>query len=96
MQHQLSLQPETKVRISPRVYARKFGDEMVLLDFGVGEYFGLDPVGADVWAGLEAGDALSRIADIIVERYDVTREIALADLLTLVGDMQDKGLLETI
>jgi len=76
------------------VYARAFGDEIVLLDFGVGEYFGLDPIGAEIWRRLEAGETLARIADSLVERYEVTREVALGDIVALVDEMRDKGLLE--
>ena len=87
---------DSTVRISPRVYARAFGEEMVLLDFGLGEYFGLDPVGADVWRGLEAGEPVSQIVDGIVARYDVTREAALADVLSLLAELRDSSLIETI
>lgn len=89
-----ALTPDTKVRPSPRVYARPFGEEMVLLDFGVGEYFGLDEIGAEVWRRLEAGVALNEIAAVLVERYDVTREVALADILTLVDEMRRRALIE--
>ncbi|MBN9166036.1 MAG: PqqD family protein [Myxococcales bacterium] len=85
---------DMSVRVSPRVYARAFGDEIVLLDFGVGEYFGLDPIGAEIWRRLEAGETLARIADSLVERYEVTREVALGDIVALVDEMRDKGLLE--
>jgi hypothetical protein len=91
-----SLSAETKVRISPRVYAREFGEEIVLLDFGLGEYFGLDAVGAEVWRRLEAGDPLNVIAEKIVERYDVTRDVALSDILELIGEMRDRALVEVI
>ncbi|HVH44486.1 MAG TPA: PqqD family protein [Labilithrix sp.] len=90
-----SLSAETKVRLSPRVYAREFGEEMVLLDFGLGEYFGLDSIGAEVWRQLEAGEALNVIADRIVERYEVTRDVALKDILELVEEMRERALVET-
>jgi len=83
-----------KVRISPRVYARAFGDEMVLLDFAVGEYFALDPIGAEVWRRLEAGDVLLQIADALVQRYEVSRDDALRDVVALVGEMREHGLVE--
>lgn len=89
------LTSDAKVRPSARVYAREFGDEMVLLDFGLGEYFGLDPIGAEVWRRLEAGDALNDIASRIVERYDVERDVALRDILELVGEMRARALVET-
>ena len=39
-----SLDERTHVTISPSVYARSFGEEVVLLEFGKGEYFGLDAI----------------------------------------------------
>ncbi|MBX3214978.1 MAG: PqqD family protein [Labilithrix sp.] len=84
----------TQLRVSPRVYARAFGDEIVLLDFRAGEYFGLDTVAADVWRLLEAGETLEQVTSAIVERYDVTRETALEDIARLVDDMRGNGLIE--
>ena len=89
-----AIEPTTKVKVSPRVYARAFGDEMVLLDFGLGEYFGLDPIGAEVWRRLEAGDVLLQIADALVEQYEVSRDDAVRDVVVLVSEMRDHGLVE--
>jgi hypothetical protein len=92
----IALTSQTKVRVSPRVYAREFGGEIVLLDFGVGEYFGLDEVGAEVWRRLEGGEALPDIADRIVERFDVSRDVALGDVIALVTEMCTRSLVETV
>src|SRR5262245_26156573 len=77
----LPISPATRVRISPRVYARAFGEELVLLDFAAGEYFGLDAVGADVWRGLEAGQAIAEVARAIAARYDVASDQAERDIV---------------
>jgi hypothetical protein len=90
-----SITADTKVRVSPRVYAREFGEEMVLLDFGLGEYFGLDPVGAEIWRGLETGLPLGAIAERIVLSYDVTADAALQDVVHLVAELRESALLET-
>ncbi|MBX3264005.1 MAG: PqqD family protein [Labilithrix sp.] len=92
----LAAGPETKLRVSPRVYARAFGDEIVLLDFREGEYFGLDAIGAEIWRRIEAEATLGQVADGIVERYDVTRETALRDIALLVDAMRQKGLVEAV
>ncbi|AKV00804.1 hypothetical protein AKJ09_07467 [Labilithrix luteola] len=84
---------ERRFRISPSVYARGFGAELVLLDFGRGEYFGLDEVGAEVWRGLEAGDSLSRIVETIVSRYEVSADVALSDIHDLVAHLHDASLI---
>jgi hypothetical protein len=86
--------PSTRVRISPRVYARAFGDELVLLDFAAGEYFGLDAVGADVWRGLEAGQAIADVASAIAARYEVASDQAERDIVQLVGELAASGLIE--
>ena len=87
-----AIQADTRVRVAPNVYARAFGDELVLLEFGRGEYFGLDVVGAAIWRGLEQGETLAEIADGIVRRWEVTKEDALRDVEALVSHMQREAL----
>ena len=87
-----SLDASTRLKPPPSVYARAFGPELVLLDFGRGEYYGLDEVGALVWNRIEAGDPLGVIAQLIADRYDVTRETALRDIVTLATELRDSGL----
>jgi Coenzyme PQQ synthesis protein D (PqqD) len=82
----------TRVTVAPSVYVRAFGDELVLLDFSRGEYFGLDETGAFVWRELESGRSLGEIADALVERYDVARDAAYSDIVALVTHMQSQAL----
>lgn len=89
-----ALGPHTRVRASSSVYARPFGEEIVLLDFGRGEYFALDEVGAVAWRGLESGEALATIAHRISGIYDVSESDALADLVGLVEEMRARSLVE--
>ncbi len=83
-----------KVTVSPKVYARAFGEEIVLLDFAVGEYYGLDPIGARVWRSLEAGDDLRAVAEGIAADYDVSAEVALADVLQLIAELGSSALVD--
>lgn len=89
----LSINSDTRVQILPSVYVRSFGDELVLLDFSRGEYFGLDEAGAAIWRGLEAGARLGEIADKLVERYEVTRDVAYEDIVALVTHMHGQSLI---
>jgi hypothetical protein len=88
-----SVNAESRAQISPSVYARSFGDELVLLDFSRGEYFGLDEPGATVWRAIEAGARLGEIADTLVERYEVTRDVAYDDIVALVTHMHAQSLI---
>jgi hypothetical protein len=88
-----TLDERSRVTVSPSVHARPFGEELVILEFGLGEYFGLDPIGTAVWRRLAAGDDLGAVADHLVSEFEVDREQALRDVMTLVGELRDKGLL---
>ena len=87
-----TLGPETHVRVGGSVYARPFGEDVVLLEFGRGEYFALDPIGADVWRALETGVSLGSIAEQIARAYDVSEAQALTDILALVHAMHARAL----
>lgn len=89
-----SFDEHSRVTVSPNVYARAFGEEVVLLDFGKGEYFGLDAVGADIWRRLEAGDDLGTIANHICADYEVSRDAALRDIVDLVVQLRNHALLD--
>jgi hypothetical protein len=89
-----AIDARSRVRPAAKVYARPFGDEIVLLDFSAGEYFGLDGVGAAIWRGLEGGSSLAEIADGLVRRYEVTLDRAVPDVLALVGELASHGLVE--
>lgn len=90
------IQRNTRVYISPNVYARKFGTELILLDFSRGEYFGLDDVGAEIWRHFERGDSLGTTADALAETFDVTREQAFCDVRALATSMQANSLVNLV
>lgn len=79
---------------SPHVYARPFGDEMVLLNFDRGEYYGLNAVGATVWRFLGEKKDISQIVRAVVEEYDVSEAEASRDIQDLVGKLLAEGLVQ--
>lgn len=87
------LDERTRVTVSTSVYVRSFGDEVVLLEFGNGEYFGLDAIGAEIWRRLEAGDDLGAVADHLAAHYEVSRAVAFNDVAELVGRLRSHALI---
>jgi Coenzyme PQQ synthesis protein D (PqqD) len=81
------------VRSADAVHARLFDEELVILDLAKGEYFSLDPIGAKLWSGLQAGRSFEEIAQDVVDEYEVTLERALSDLVALGEDLVARGLL---
>jgi hypothetical protein len=92
----MTIDETSRVRCARHVFAREFDEELVLLDLTGGEYYGLDRLGARVWNGLVAGRTITEIAREIAGDYDVTLEALLADLVALVRDLAEKGLVEVV
>jgi len=88
------IDPKSRVTVSSSVYLREFGEELVLLDFGKGEYYALDAIGAAILRKLEAGADVADVAAYLVREYDVASDVALADVAALVDEMKGQGLIE--
>ena len=70
------------------------GDEVVILHLGNSTYFGLDPVGAMIWSGLEAGKSPSAICDDILAEFDIDLETAKRDLAAFLLHLEENQLAE--
>ena len=81
-----------KITIPAQVMARTVGDETVILDLASGTYFGLDPVGARIWALISERKTLAEICTTMLEEYEVEREQLEADVLSLAGELAERGL----
>ena len=66
--------------------------EAVVLAFGSGIYYGLDPVGATIWRLVQEPRSVGSIRDALLDEYDVEPERCERDLLALLGQLQDARL----
>ena len=76
------------------VLASEFDDELVLLDLRDGVYYGLEHVGARVWALVQQPIAVRAIGEAIVTEYDVDPARCAHDLHALLTELAAKGLVE--
>jgi hypothetical protein len=83
---------ERVLSISDQVIYKPVGDELVLLDFQSGMYYGLDPVGVRMWELLAAGWSLGDVVDTMLGEFDVARETLERDVDALVGELERRGL----
>jgi hypothetical protein len=86
----------TVLAVSPRVYSRALADEVVLLDFGRGEYYGLDEVGALLWKTAEKKGSIGDAVTAILARYDIDRARVETDVLALTEELVAEGLIEVV
>ena len=68
--------------------------EAVILDVESGVYYGLNPVGAWVWEELQSPKTVSGLLDDLVAEFDVDAERGEADLMALLEDLANAGLIE--
>jgi Coenzyme PQQ synthesis protein D (PqqD) len=68
--------------------------EAAILNLKSGMYFGLDEVGAEVWSLVAEPRRVSEIRDVLLEHYDVDPARCADDLMALLGDLVEQGLLE--
>ena len=82
------------VRISDGVVFRELEGEAVLLNLETGVYFGLNGVGTRIWMLLGDNGALGSVFTAIQQEFDVAPERLEKDLLGLVQQLREKGLVE--
>ena len=72
---------------SPEATYSQVGDETVILHFGSGTYFGLDPVGTRIWTLLEDPQSLASLHSALSQEFDVPTEVLAADIQTFLENL---------
>lgn len=70
------------------------GGEVAILNLETGTYYGLDAVGARVWELIQEPKTVSGIRDILVNEYEVEPDRCEGDLISLLKDLVNEGLVE--
>ena len=70
------------------------GGEVAILDLKAGVYYGLDEVGARIWELIQETRVVGQIQATILEEYDVEPERGKRDVLMLLQDLANEGLIE--
>ena len=69
-------------------------NEAVILNLKTGVYFGLNPVGAFIWTLIQKPVSILSIRDKVLEEYDVDPERCEREILDLMQQLVDAGLIE--
>jgi hypothetical protein len=82
----------TTFEVPEHVLARKTGEEMVLLNLDNEQYYGLDEVGTRLWELLDGGSTFGDLVDTMLAEFEVDRPTLVADLSSILGDLEENGL----
>ena len=72
---------------------RIINDEAVILNLDSSVYYTLNEVGARIWDLCDGTNNIENIAATICNEFEVTREIAFKDILELMNDLSQEGLI---
>lgn len=72
------------------------GGEVAILNLNAGMYYGLDDVGARVWALVQRPKEVSEIQAIILNEYDVDPDRCERDITSLLQNLIGEGLVEVV
>jgi hypothetical protein len=80
------------VTTSPAIVVHLMDKGAILMNTSTGECFELNAIGASEWDLITRGLALESVIDEIVNRYEIDRATAQSDLLRLVDELAQKGI----
>ena len=86
----------TQVKASNDQVSCELNEEAAILDMKTGVYYGLDPVGARIWELIQQPESVSGIVAQLLDEYDVDAEQCTQDVVMLLSQLQELGLIEII
>lgn len=84
------------IRVKEKVVFRDLKGEAVLLNLETGVYFGLDSVGSRIWNLIQEHESLEKVLGILLEEYEVEKARCQKDLLEILAQMNEKGIIEIL
>ncbi len=90
----ITLSPHSIVVASKDQVSCDLAGEAAILNIKKGVYYGLDPVGAQIWRLIQQPRSVNEVREAIVSEYDVEPERCESDLLALLARLLAEGLIE--
>ncbi|MEM8749190.1 MAG: PqqD family protein [Pseudomonadota bacterium] len=84
---------ENAYSIPKEVRLQQLEDQAVILNLKSGIYFGLNPIGVEVWRAIESGAPLPALCLRLTDEYDVEEATLKSDVEALLQDLLANGLI---
>lgn len=82
-----NVQVSTVVARSAEVIASQIDGEVVMMNVAMGSYTLLDDIGSEIWGLLERPCLVSDLCEMLIERYDVKKDLCQRDLLAFLNEL---------
>lgn len=84
--------PQDAICRNAEALSTEIDGEVVIMDPERGEYYGLDPVGSDIWRRLARPTTPARLVTDLIESYDGDPAMIERDTFALLERLAEKGL----
>jgi hypothetical protein len=78
---------------SDGVASRVVGNELIVLELSSSTYLTLNGTARDLWEALVDGATIIELSEMLVNRYDVSADLARTDANSFVSSLLERGLL---
>jgi len=92
--HKMPVSFEDRVKLPDDVLISSLQEESVILNLDTERYFGLDDVGTRMLSVLTTSASIEEAYNLLREEYEVDDDVLKQDLLALVDQLVDQGLIE--
>ena len=83
-----------RVKVPEAVLISNLQEESVILNLDSERYYGLDNVGTRMYTVLTTSESIEAAYELLLEEYNVDKEVLRADLVTLIDTLLEQGLVE--
>lgn len=83
-----------KITIEKEIIITRLDDEIAMLNKLTGKYFSLNKSGARVWELLQQYKETEKVFNIMLDEYDVDKDVLMDDINRLVAGLVDSGLVK--
>jgi len=90
----VALTPEARIALSKDQRSCDLADEIAVVNFTNGVYYGLDPTGARIWKLLAQPKTFEELCNSLGDIYDVERSRLESDVRAFVAELANHGLVE--
>ena len=90
----MSISFSDRVKIPDDVLISKLQEESVILNLDSERYYGLDDVGTRILAVLTTSESIEAAYQTLLKEYDVDPQVLRQDLVELVQNLIDQGLIQ--
>lgn len=92
----MKLSKSSVIQVSKEYVHCDVEDEVAILGLNDGIYYGLNPVGAFIWNIIQNPKSVTEIQKAILQEYEVGEEECKIDLINLLNELLDIGLIEVL